>query len=84
MRRITFQPLAKADMMKFGDRASDSLNSIVYLSRTLISLTALNRMLRGMLMPSGGLHDAIECRLYIIGGQRAPSPNRTPLRRKKV
>src|SRR6516165_7758880 len=52
---MTFQPLAIADMMKFGGRGSDNLNSTVYLSRALISLTVLKRMLRGMLIPCGGL-----------------------------
>ena len=37
---MTFQPLAKADIMKLIERGSDSLNSIEYLSRALISLTA--------------------------------------------
>jgi len=41
--------------MKLTGRGSDNLNSTVYLSRALISLTALNSMLRGMLMPCGGL-----------------------------
>jgi hypothetical protein len=41
--------------MKLTGRASPSLNSTVYLSRVLISLTDLNRMLRGMLMPAAGL-----------------------------
>ena len=52
---MTFQPLAKPDMMKFEGRGSASLNSIVYLSRTLISLTELNRIERGIEMPAGGL-----------------------------
>ena len=52
---MTFQPLANADIMKLIGRGSDSLNSTVYLSRALISLTALNRTLRGMLIPVGGL-----------------------------
>ena len=52
---MTFQPLANADIMKLIGRGSDNLNSTVYLSRALISLTALNRTLRGMLIPVGGL-----------------------------
>ena len=52
---MTFQPLAKPDMMKLAGRGWDSLNSIVCLSRTLISLTELNRIERGMEMPVGGL-----------------------------
>jgi hypothetical protein len=55
LRTITFQPLAIADIIKLMGRGSDNLNSTVYLSRALISLTDLNRMLRGMLMPDGGL-----------------------------
>jgi hypothetical protein len=52
---MTFQPLAIADIMKLIGRGSANLNSTVYLSRALISLTDLNRMLRGMLIPEGGL-----------------------------
>src|SRR5262249_2271242 len=52
--KITFQPLAKADIMKLTERGAASLNSIVYLSRALISLTALNSGVRGMLTPDGG------------------------------
>ena len=52
---MPFQPLAIAAMMKLAGRGADSLNWMVYLSGAAISLTALNRMLRGMLMPSGGL-----------------------------
>ena len=52
---MTFQPLAKPDMMKLAGRGWASLNSIVCLSRTLISLTELNRIERGMEMPAGGL-----------------------------
>ena len=55
LRTMTFQPLAIADIMKAAGRGSDNLNSTVYLSRALISLTVLNSMLRGMLMPDGGL-----------------------------
>src|SRR5437763_8606621 len=51
---ISFQPLAKADIMKLTERGAASLNSTVYLSRALISLTALNSGVRGMLMPEGG------------------------------
>ncbi len=52
---MTFQPLANADIMKSAGRAAASLNSIVCLSRTLIASTAVNNVLRGMLMPAGGL-----------------------------
>src|SRR6266481_3600024 len=65
---MTFQPLANADIMKLIGRGSDSLNSTVYLSRALISLTALNRTLRGMLIP-GGLGDAIVGGLHVLRGQ---------------
>jgi len=53
--QITFQPLAKADIMKLTERGAASLNSTVYLSRALISLTARNSGVRGMLTPVGGL-----------------------------
>ncbi len=52
---MTFQPLANADMMKSAGRGADSLNSMVCLSRALIDSTAANSVLRGMLMPDGGL-----------------------------
>jgi len=52
---MTFQPLAKPDMMKLAGRGSANLNSTVCLSRTLISLTELNRIERGMETPAGGL-----------------------------
>src|SRR6266481_4736513 len=65
---MTFQPLANADIMKLIGRGSDSLNSTVYLSRALISLTALNRTLRGMLIP-GELGDAVVGGLHVLRGQ---------------
>ena len=46
---MPFQPLAIAAMMKLGERGADSLNCTVYLSGVTISLTDLNKMLRGML-----------------------------------
>ena len=52
---ITFQPLANADMMKLAGRGSDNLNWTVYLSGVVISSTVLNRMLRGISTPCGGL-----------------------------
>ena len=66
---MTFQPLANADMMKLAGRGWDSLNSIVCLSRTLISLTELNRIERGMEMPVGGLADAVVGGLHVVGGE---------------
>jgi hypothetical protein len=51
---MTFQPLAKAPIMKLAGRGSASLNSMVCLSRALISLTARNSVLRGMLISAGG------------------------------
>jgi len=63
------KPLAIADTMKSTGRASDNLNSIVYLSRALISPTALNRMLRGMLMALRRLGDPVESGLYVVSGQ---------------
>ncbi len=81
---MTFQPLAIADMMKLGERASASLNSIVYLSRALISLTDLNRMLRGMLIPSGGCTMRSNVAFTSSAVSSAPSLNSTPLRRKNV
>ena len=63
------KPLAIADTMKLTGRASDNLNSIVYLSRALISPTALNRMLRGMLMALRRLGDPVEGGLYVISCQ---------------
>jgi hypothetical protein len=41
----------------------------VYLSRALISPTALNRMLRGMLMALRRLGDPVESGLYVVSGQ---------------
>jgi hypothetical protein len=41
--------------MKLTERGVASLNSTLYLSRALISLTAANSGLRGMLTPAGGL-----------------------------
>src|SRR6516162_4041357 len=55
--------------MKSTGRASDNLNSIVYLSRALISPTALNRMLRGMLMALRRLGNPVESSLYVVSGQ---------------
>ena len=81
---MTFQPLAIAAIMKLGGRGSDSLNSTVYLSRALISLTALNRMLRGMLMPCGGLAMRSNVAFTSSAVSSAPSWNCTPLRRKNV
>jgi hypothetical protein len=52
---MTFQPLAKADIMKLTERGAASLNAMVYLSGALISLTALKSAVRGMLIPGGGL-----------------------------
>ena len=66
---MTFQPLAIAAMMKCGGRGSDSLNWTVYLSGAVISLTARNRMLRGMLTPVRRLPDAVERRLDVLRGQ---------------
>ena len=40
--------------MKLTERGADNLNSMVYLSRALISLTEVNSALRGMLTPAGG------------------------------
>ncbi len=81
---ITFQPLAIADMMKFGGRGSDSLNCTVYLSGVVISSTVANRMLRGISTPCGGL--AIRSNVALMSAEvsSAPSWNSTPLRRKNV
>jgi hypothetical protein len=81
---MTFQPLAIADIMKLIGRGSDNLNSTVYLSRALISLTALKRTLRGMLMPGGGLAIRSKVALTSSAVNSAPSWNSTPRRRWKV
>src|SRR6266436_6249662 len=81
---LAFQPLAKADIMKSIGRGSDSLNSTVYLSRALISLTALNRTLRGMRTPAGGLAIRSKVAFTSSAVSWAPSLNSTSLRRKKV
>ena len=78
---MTFQPLAIAAMMKLGGRGADSLNCTVYLSGALISSTALNSMLRGMLMPCGGLAMRSKVALTSSEVSSAPSWNCTPLRR---
>jgi hypothetical protein len=70
--------------MKLTGRASDNLNSTVYLSRALISLTEVNRMLRGMLMPEGGLAIRSKVAFTSSAVSSAPSLNCTSLRRKKV
>ena len=84
LRTTTFQPLAMADMMKFGGRGADSLNSTVSLSRTLIDSTALNRELRGMLMPVGGFTMRSKVALISSAVMSAPSWKVTPSRRKNV
>src|SRR4051812_42764820 len=81
---ITFQPLAKADIMKFGGRGSDSLNRTVYLSGVVISSTVLNRMLRGIKTPCGGLTIRSKVALTSAEVSSAPSCHSTPLRRKNV
>ena len=81
---MTFQPLAIADIMKLTGRGSANLNSTVYLSRALISLTALNRTLRGMLMPGGGLAMRSKVAFTSSAVSSAPSWNCTPLRRRNV
>ena len=78
---MTFQPLAMAAMMKAGGRGSDSLNSMVYLSGALTSATALNRMLRGMLIPCGGHTMRSNVAFTSSDVISAPSWNGTPLRR---
>ncbi len=55
LRTIVFQPLAKAAIMKLAGRGSESLNTTVFLSGAVISLTVVNSVLRGMLTPDGGL-----------------------------
>lgn len=84
LRTITFQPLAIAAMMNGGGCGSDSLNSIVYLSGAFTSLTARNRMLRGMLTPCGGLTMRSNVAFTSSAVSSAPSWNCTPLRRKNV
>ena len=84
MRTITFQPLAIADIMKSIGRGSANLNSTVYLSRALIPLTDLKRMLRGMLMPEGGLAIRSKVAFTSSAVSSAPSLNCTSLRKKKV
>ena len=66
---MTFQPLAKADIMKLTERGAASLNSMVFLSRALISETAVNSALRGMLMPGGGLQIRSSVPFYVGGGE---------------
>src|SRR5712691_2369669 len=77
---MTFQPLAIADIMKLTGRGSASLNWTVYLSGAVISLTALNRMLRAMLMPGGGLAMRSKVALMSSAVSSAPSWNCTPFR----
>jgi hypothetical protein len=84
LRTITFQPLAIAAMMKVGGRGSDSLNSIVYLSGAFTSLTARNRMLRGMLMPRGGLTIRSKVAFTSSEVSSAPSWKITSFRRWNV
>ena len=81
---MPFQPLAIAAMMKLGGRGTASLNSTVYLSRTLTSLTEVNSALRGMLMPAGGLTMRSKVAFTSSAVSSAPSENSTPLRRKNV
>ena len=81
---MPFQPLAIAAMMKLGGRGADSLNCTVYLSGATISLTDLNRMLRGMLTPAGGLAMRSNVAFTSAEVSSAPSWNCTPLRRKNV
>ena len=50
----------------------------------LISLTELNKMLRGMLMPDGGLAMRSKVAFTSSAVSSAPSWNSTPLRRKNV
>jgi hypothetical protein len=84
LRTITFQPLAIADIMKLMGRGSDKLNWTVYLSGVVISLTDLNRMLRGMLIPEGGRAIRSKVALTSSAVSSAPSWNSTPLRKKNV
>ena len=81
---MPFHPLAIAAMMKLAGRGADSLNSTVYLSGALISLTGLNRVLRGMLTPTGGLAMRSNVALTSSAVSSAPSWNCTRLRRKNV
>ena len=81
---MPFQPLAIAAMMKLAGRGASSLNCTVYLSGAAISLTALNRMLRGMLTPCGGLRIRSNVAFTSSAVSSAPSWNCTPLRRKNV
>jgi len=81
---MTFQPLAIADMMKLTGRGSANLNCTVYLSGAAISLTDLNRMLRGMLMPCGGLMMRSNVALTSSDVSSAPSWKCTPWRRWNV
>jgi hypothetical protein len=81
---MTFQPLAIAAMMKLVGLGSDNLNCTVYLSAAAISLTALNRMLRGTLIPEGGLMMRSNVALTSSAVSSAPSWNCTPWRRWKV
>ena len=62
--------------MKLAGRGSESLNSIVYLSRAWISLTAVNRVLRGMLTPAGGYR--LEWPRYVNGTPLPARPDGSP------
>ena len=70
--------------MKSAGRGWESLNCTVYLSGAVISLTAANSVLRGMLMPCGGL--AIRSKVALTSAEvsSAPSWNCTSLRSMKV
>jgi hypothetical protein len=70
---MTFHPLAIADIMKLDGRGSDNLNSTVYWSGVLISLTALNSTLRGMAIPGGGLTMRSKVALTSAAVSSAPS-----------
>ena len=67
--------------MKLTERGAASLNSTVYLSRALISLTALNSGVRGILMPAGGFAMRSNVAFMSADVKSVPSWNWTPWRR---
>ena len=70
--------------MKLTERGAASLNSTVYLSGALISLTAVNSAVRGMLTPGGGLQMRSKVAFTSADVKSVPSWNCTPWRRWNV
>ncbi len=70
--------------MKLTERGAASLNSTVCLSRALISLTALNSGVRGMLTPAGGFAMRSKVAFMSADMKSVPSWNWTQVKRVRL